>query len=72
MLQIGYYHLCEADPSVLRNTIFHDLEYVFTGAWTRITRAIEMARHHGIGVLLDLIYASSRLSFGILHPSNHT
>lgn len=51
---IGYYHLCGADPSVLTNTVFHDFEYVFTGAWARITRAIETASQHGIGVLLDL------------------
>jgi glucan 1,3-beta-glucosidase len=71
MRQIGYYHLCGADPSVLRNTAFHDLEHVFTGAWARITLAIETARHHGIGVLLGLIYASTRPSSGILCSSNH-
>jgi aryl-phospho-beta-D-glucosidase BglC (GH1 family) len=53
-LQIGYYHLCGADPSVVKNTAFEDFGYVFAGAWARITRAIETANEHGIGVLLGL------------------
>ena len=56
LLQIGYYHLCGVDPSVLSNTAFRDFEYVFVGAWARITRAIETAGSHGLGVLLGKTY----------------
>ncbi|KAF5369654.1 hypothetical protein D9615_010240 [Tricholomella constricta] len=53
-IPIGYYHLCGTDPSVLHGTAFHDFEYVFSGAWARITRAIETASRYGLGVLIDL------------------
>ncbi|RDB15978.1 Glucan 1,3-beta-glucosidase 3 [Hypsizygus marmoreus] len=53
-IPIGYYHLCGADPAVLQHTAFCDFESVFSGAWVRITRAIEMANKYGIGVLIDL------------------
>ena len=51
-LQIGYYHLCGAEPSVLHNTDFRYFNIVFSGAWSRIVRAIETAHEYGIGVLL--------------------
>ena len=50
--QIGYYHLCGADPSVIKGTDFQSYGDVFGGAWSRITRAIETAYRHGIGVLI--------------------
>lgn len=51
---IGYYHLCGLDNSILCNTDFHGLEYVFDGAWPRIVSATETAKRYGIGVLFDL------------------
>lgn len=51
-LQIGYYHLCGVDPSVLRNTDFRDCHSVFCGAWARIVRVLETAHEYGIGVLI--------------------
>ncbi|RDX42924.1 glycoside hydrolase [Lentinus brumalis] len=53
-IPIGYYHVCGADPSVLRGTDFVDLGQVFAGAWSRITNALATAHQHGIGVLFDL------------------
>ncbi|KAG6369179.1 glycoside hydrolase superfamily [Boletus reticuloceps] len=53
-LQIGYYHLCGLDRSLLSGTDFHGLDNVFEGAWIRLVRAVETAQFHGIGVLLDL------------------
>ncbi|GLB43151.1 putative glycosyl hydrolase 5 (cellulase A) family protein [Lyophyllum shimeji] len=53
-LPIGYYHLCGVDPSVLVGTPFQDFEFVFSGAWTRIVKAIESAGRYGLGVLIDL------------------
>lgn len=51
-IQIGYYHLCSLDKTILCNTDFHDLESVFGGAWPRIVSAIGAAKRYGIGVLL--------------------
>jgi glucan 1,3-beta-glucosidase len=51
-MQIGYYHLCKVDPSVLHHTDFEGLHDVFEGAWNRITNAITIAHRFGIGVLL--------------------
>ncbi|KAG6873003.1 hypothetical protein C0995_004135 [Termitomyces sp. Mi166 len=53
-IPIGYYHLCGNDPSVLHGTAFHDLFSVYSGAWSRITKAIETANRYGLGVLIDL------------------
>ncbi|KAG6813861.1 hypothetical protein H0H92_006268 [Tricholoma furcatifolium] len=53
-IPIGYYHLCGADRSVLSGTAFQDFESVFSGAWSRITKAIETANRYGLGVLIDL------------------
>ncbi|KAG6908319.1 hypothetical protein DXG01_005295 [Tephrocybe rancida] len=53
-IPIGYYHLCGADPSVLRGTSFEKFALVFSGAWARITRAIETASRYGLGILIDL------------------
>ncbi|KAI5984851.1 glycoside hydrolase family 5 protein [Pisolithus albus] len=51
---IGYYHLCGVDPSVLRGTDFDGLGPIFSGAWSRIVKAIETAERYHIGVLFDL------------------
>lgn len=53
-LPIGYYHLCGANPSVLKGTEFENLGHVFQGAWARITNAIRLANKYGLGVLIDL------------------
>ena len=52
--QIGYYHICGADRTVLDGTDFYPYYNVYVGAWARIIRAIENAARRGIGVLLDL------------------
>ena len=51
-LQIGFYHLCGVDPSVLSGTDFAGLDDVFAGAWSRITNAIATAYRHGLGVFI--------------------
>ncbi|KAI0035415.1 glycoside hydrolase [Vararia minispora EC-137] len=53
-IPIGFYHLCGANAAVLDGTDFADLYDVFSGAWKRITCAIETAHRYGIGVLIDL------------------
>ncbi|KAI0264435.1 glycoside hydrolase [Gloeopeniophorella convolvens] len=53
-IPIGFYHLCGADPLVLKGTDFEDMEDVFRGAWPRITSAITNAYKYGVGVLIDL------------------
>ncbi|KAI0367432.1 glycoside hydrolase [Pilatotrama ljubarskyi] len=53
-IPIGYYHICGADPSVLKGTDFADLHEVFAGAWNRVTSALATAHRYGIGVLFDL------------------
>lgn len=53
-IPIGYYHLCGVDPSVLRGTDFDGLGPIFSGAWSRIVKAIETAERYHIGVLFDL------------------
>jgi hypothetical protein len=50
--QIGYYHICGVDASVLPGTDFQDHYDVFAGAWSRLTRGIEEASKRGIGVLI--------------------
>lgn len=40
------------DSSVLTGTDFQGYSNVFSGAWSRITRAIETAYRHGMGVLI--------------------
>lgn len=76
--QIGYYHLCGIDASVLHGTDFQDFGFVFAGAWARIAKAIETAERYGIGVLLGtyvcllshLLYAEHYLEIYTLHPEN--
>ncbi|GJE85411.1 glycoside hydrolase family 5 protein [Phanerochaete sordida] len=53
-LPIGYYHLCGADPAVLKGTEFENLGHVYQGAWARIMNAIHTASRYGLGVLIDL------------------
>lgn len=53
-IQIGYYHLCSLDHSLLSGTDFHGLDSVFEGAWIRLVRAVETAQLYGIGVLFGL------------------
>lgn len=51
-MQIGYYHLCSLDRTLLSGTDFQGLDPVFEGAWMRVVRAVETAQLHGIGVLI--------------------
>lgn len=60
-MQIGYYHLCSLDHSLLSGTDFHGLDNVFEGAWTRLVRAVEIAQRHRIGVLFGLRFPLSLL-----------
>ena len=67
--QIGFYHVCGADNSVLRGTEFADYESVFHDAWNHILNAIATANRYHIGVLLgktrsftDALLFSSRSS----------
>ncbi|PFH48234.1 glycoside hydrolase family 5 protein [Amanita thiersii Skay4041] len=53
-IPIGYYHICGIDPTILDGTDFQGYDDVFAGAWSRLTRAIEIAYRYGIGVLIDL------------------
>ncbi|KAF8151326.1 glycoside hydrolase superfamily [Crassisporium funariophilum] len=53
-IPIGYYHVCGAEPSVLHGTDFQPFHDVYCGAWSRITRAIDIASRYGLGVLIDL------------------
>ncbi|KAF9556543.1 glycoside hydrolase [Agrocybe pediades] len=53
-IPIGYYHLCGADPSVLHATDFQPFHDVYSGAWSRIVRAIQSAAARNVGVLIDL------------------
>ncbi|KAF7317837.1 Glucan 1,3-beta-glucosidase 3 [Mycena kentingensis (nom. inval.)] len=66
-LPIGFYHLCGADASVLHSTDFAEFGAVFSGAWSRIVHAIECARRHGLGVLIDLHAAP-----GKQNPDSHS
>ena len=50
--KIGFYHVCGVDPSVLYGSDFAPYLHVFEGAWSRISKAIDTALHHGIGVLI--------------------
>lgn len=50
-LQIGYYHICGVDPSVLDGTDFANLGHIFAGAWSRVTSALARAHRSGIAVL---------------------
>lgn len=50
-IQIGYYHLCSLDHTLLIGTDFHGLDSVFKGAWIRLVRAVSTAQLHGMGVL---------------------
>ncbi|KAG1731560.1 glycoside hydrolase family 5 protein [Suillus lakei] len=52
--QIGYYHICALDPSILTRTDFDGLQHVFEGAWSRLVAAVMTAQSFGIGVLFDL------------------
>lgn len=52
VIQIGFYHMCSIDPSVLNGTEFADKYEVFAGAWSRITSAIATAHRYGLGVLI--------------------
>ena len=64
--QIGYYHICGADRTVLDCTEFYPYYNVYVGAWARIIRAIENAARRGIGVLLDLHAAPHQQNLGEL------
>jgi hypothetical protein len=57
-MQIGYYHLCAVDPSVLHHTDFDGLDNVFKGAWNRIEHAINIAHSFGIGILFGAYHLS--------------
>jgi len=46
MPQIGFYHVCGADCSVLRGTGFADYELVSDDAWNHILNAIVCHREH--------------------------
>ncbi|KAJ7065264.1 glycoside hydrolase superfamily [Mycena amicta] len=59
-IPIGFYHLCGVDVSVLLGTDFAELAHVFSGAWSRIVKAIETAHRFGLGVLLDLHAAAGK------------
>lgn len=65
-IQIGYYHLCGLDRSLLSGTDFHGLDSIFEGAWIRLVRAVETAQLYGIGVLFGLFairfFASTSLT----------
>lgn len=50
--QIGYYHACGIDRSLLDGTEYAPYYDVYRGAWSRVLGAIETARRHGIGVLI--------------------
>jgi len=52
--QIGYYHLCALDPSILTQTDFDGFQQVFEGAWSRIVAAVRIAQSFGIGVLFGV------------------
>jgi hypothetical protein len=55
LTQIGFYHLCAADPGVLDDTDFSHLKNVYEGAWARITNAIALASKHELGVLIGTV-----------------
>ena len=57
-MQIGFYHLCAVEPTVLDGTDFAGLANVFEGAWVRITNAIAKAHYYGIGVLIGPCYTA--------------
>jgi hypothetical protein len=50
--QIGFYHVCGADHSVLHGTAFADYQSVFDDAWNHILNAIVTANKYQIGVLI--------------------
>jgi glucan 1,3-beta-glucosidase len=54
--QIGYYHICALDPSILTGTDFDGLQCVFEGAWSRIVTAVTTAQSFGIGVLFGVLF----------------
>lgn len=56
--QIGFYHVCGVDESVLRGTDFAGFAPVLRGAWKRIVDAIDNARKYGIGVLIGAVTGS--------------
>lgn len=58
--QIGYYHICGADTSVLDGTDFAGLDHVYHGAWHRITDAIATANRFGLGVLIGMSLSYNR------------
>lgn len=51
-LQIGFYHVCGVDPSVLQGSDFAPFRHAFEGAWSKTMGAIDAASCHGIGVLI--------------------
>jgi glucan 1,3-beta-glucosidase len=51
-MQIGFYHVCGVDESVLQGTDFAEFGAVFQGAWPRITNALALANKYEIGVLI--------------------
>jgi len=53
-IPIGYYHLSGIEPKVIEDTDFERYKDTFSGAWSRILRAIGNAERYGLGVLIDL------------------
>ncbi|KAG6888935.1 hypothetical protein C0992_007048 [Termitomyces sp. T32_za158] len=68
MNAIGFYHLCGINPSVLYGTAFSDFFSVFSGAWSRITKAVETADRYGLGVLIGRF--SSFFSIGVSYDED--
>ncbi|EIW66615.1 hypothetical protein TREMEDRAFT_45727 [Tremella mesenterica DSM 1558] len=66
-LPIAYYHLSKPCPGAMRDTEFEPFARVFEGAWERILRAVEDAKRHGLGVLIDLHAAP-----GAQNPDSHS
>jgi len=67
--QIGFYHVCGADHSVLRGTEFAAYQSIFDDAWNHILNAIVTASRYQIGVLLGkgpIAQMHFCSSFGIL------
>ena len=50
--QIGYYHVCGADRSILNDTDFFPYYSVYEGAWRRITQAVLTTSRMNMTVLI--------------------
>lgn len=58
-LPIGYFHFVAGHPDaevrkIIKGTEYEDHAEAYSGAWSRVERAIQTAGQHGIGVLVDL------------------